>query len=105
MERGEHCTYKSKSILGEIYDIVDQYSARIKCERLLLLVPSSFLLYIRKMQYNAMKCYCQCKFVSKVTEFHYFCSFRVKHCTLPSSIVFVLEGKEQFWSIIEIVIA
>lgn len=30
MERGEHCTYKSKSILGEIYDIVDQYSARIK---------------------------------------------------------------------------
>ncbi|XP_021723566.1 probable RNA-dependent RNA polymerase 5 [Chenopodium quinoa] len=34
MGRGEHCTYKSKSILGDIHDIVDQLSAPIKLRKL-----------------------------------------------------------------------
>lgn len=34
MGKGEHRTYKSKSILGEIYDIVDQFSVPIKFWRL-----------------------------------------------------------------------
>ncbi|KNA23577.1 hypothetical protein SOVF_023880 isoform A [Spinacia oleracea] len=51
MGRAEHCTYKSKSILGEIYDTVDQFNAPIpfwKIECFNAEIPETHLALWRK---------------------------------------------------------